>query len=453
MSDAPSFELCTRKCARTMLFCLIEFERENQENRAKALYNTSNHRLKIGCGGKNVALFGLVSAFIVIIYLVQRKVHLYLALLIGALVVGLTSGQSVAEIAMISAKSLIEPTAINLILALSLISLLGGVMQELRLLARMVDLMQIVFRSTKLTIMLVPSIIGSLLVTGGAILSAPTVGELGAELNLTREKRSAINLLFRHGWYFVYPLMPAFVLITSITGVRISTLILWQLPLAIAVLAAGYYSYLYRIPDHVPSTRSATRQEVYDLIKFTSPLWASLTLAVGFNMPLPLALVIGLGLALALGNAQLTETPLLLFQSLNIPIIASGASIMIFKAVTGQVAALPEIIDQLLLAGLPPQGLFIVLPLLVGFFSSSNTSAIALTMPLIYPVMVATDLVVFGTVAAYSASLVGYFASPLHLCQVVTLAHFDCKIMPLYREYKWPLIAVVVAMAGISLAM
>jgi len=400
-----------------------------------------------------VALIGLTFAFLVIIYLVQRKVHLYLALLIGAVVVGFTSGQTVSEMLVVSARSLIEPEAINLVLALSLISLLGGVMQELRLLGRMVELMQIVFRSTKLTIMLVPSIIGSLLVTGGAILSAPTVGELGVELELPRERLSAINLLFRHGWYFIYPLMPAFVLITSITGVRISTLILWQLPLAIAVLAAGYYSYLHRIPDHVPTTRSATRKDVSDLLKFTSPMWASLTLAVGFNIPLPVALVIGLCLALVIGQAPLPKLPRLLLRSLNVPIIASGASIMVFKAVTGQVTALPEIIDQLLRAGLPPQALFIVLPLLVGFFSSSNTSAIALTMPLLYPVMVSTDLVVFGTVASYSASLVGYFASPLHLCQVVTLAHFDCKIMPLYREYKWPLIAVLAAMAGISLAM
>ncbi|MBT9157635.1 MAG: hypothetical protein DDT36_00618 [Firmicutes bacterium] len=398
-------------------------------------------------------LLGLAFSFVAIIFLVQRKVHLYLALLIGAVLVGLTSGQGLLRLIQISASALVEPAAIDLMLALGLISLLGAVMQELGLLARMVELLQIVLRSTKLTIMLVPSIIGSLLVTGGAILSAPTVRELGAELELPPERLSAINLLFRHGWYFVYPLMPAFVLITSITGVKISTLIAWQLPLAVAVLVAGYYSYLHKVPDHIPTARRATRRDIYELLKFTSPMWVSLTLTVALDIPLPVALLVGLVLALYLGGVPLDGISRLLYRSLNFPIIASGASIMIFKAVTVQVASLPPLIEQLLRTGLPPQALFIILPLLVGFFSSSNTSAIALTMPLLFPIMVATDLVVFGTVAAYSSSLVGYFASPLHLCQVVTLAHFECKIMPLYREYKWPLVAVLIAMAGISLAM
>jgi len=174
-----------------------------------------------------MAIAGLALSFVVIIFLVQRKMHLYLALLIGALLVGLTTGQAPLALLQVSIRALLEPVAIDLMLSLALISMLGSVMQELGLLAKMVDLLQVVLQSTKLTIMFVPSIIGSLLVTGGAILSAPTVRELGAELELPPERLSAINLLFRHGWYFVYPLMPAFILITSITDVALSTLVLW----------------------------------------------------------------------------------------------------------------------------------------------------------------------------------------------------------------------------------
>jgi len=398
-----------------------------------------------------MAIAGLAFSFVVIIFLVQRKMHLYLALLIGALLVGLTTGQAPLAMLQISIEALMLPMAIDLMLSLALISTLGSVMQELGLLAKMVELLQVVLQSTKLTIMFVPSIIGSLLVTGGAILSAPTVRELGAQLDLPPERLSAINLLFRHGWYFVYPLMPAFILITSITDVPLSTLVLWQLPLTIAVLVAGYFSYLHKVKDRNTTKRLPTRQDFIELLKYTSPLWASLTLTVAFNLSFPLALLFGLGLALALGDVTMSMLPKLLYRSLNFPIIASGASIMIFKAVTGQVAALPPLIEQLLQFGLPPHVLFILVPFLVGFLSSSNTSAIALTMPLLLPVMQKTDLVLFGAIAAYSSSLVGYFASPLHLCQVVTLSHFKCKIMPLYREYSWPLIAVVVTMAGISL--
>ena len=397
-----------------------------------------------------MAMAGIAIAFITITVLVQRKVHLGPALMIGALIVGLTSGHNPLDIVVIAVNGLIEPTSVTLMTTLALISMLGYIMLKQSLLTRMVSALQVVMRSTKLTIMLVPSIIGTLLVTGGAIMSAPTVGSLGKELELPPERLSAINLVFRHGWSFVYPLMPAFVMVTSITGVKLNTLLLAQLPLSVAVLVAGYFAYLHGVPDQGRDKPKPTKQDIVDLLAYTSPIWVSLALTVGFGLPFPLALLVGISLAIIVGRVALPEIPLTLWKGLNWPIIASGAGIMIFRAVTSQVDALPIMIDNLLQAGLPARALFIILPFLAGLVSASNTSALGLTLPLLLPAMQSTDLVLFGTVAAYASSFVGYFASPLHLCQVVTLSHFECKIMPLYREYRYPVLAVSLTLAALA---
>lgn len=393
---------------------------------------------------------GIVIAFILIVIMVQKKVPLGAALLTGALIVGLSSGKSLFAIGSIAYYGLLERASINLILTLGLISVLGSIMQKESLLSRMVNSLQIVLRSTKLTIMFVPSIIGTLLVTGGAIMSAPTVEELGKELDLPKERLAALNLLFRHGWYFVYPLMPAFVMVTSITGLELNRLILAQMPLTIAILVGGYFGLLHGVPDKGSERPAPKRQDVIQLLGYTAPIWVSLTLTVALGLPFPVALLVGMATAFLVARTELNRIPNLLIRGINWPIVLSGVGIMVFKAVTSQVDALPVLIDNMLAAGLPARLLFVLLPLLAGLISASNTSALGLTLPLLLPAMQSTDMLLFGTVAAYTASFIGYFASPLHLCQVLTLAHFRCDMMALYRQYRLPIAATGAALLGLA---
>lgn len=397
-----------------------------------------------------MAIAGIAIAFITITILVQRKVPLGPALLTGAAIVGLTSGKNPLEIISIAYHGLLEPASVNLVLTLGMISMLGSIMQKESLLSRMVGSLQVVLRSTKLTIMFVPSIIGTLLVTGGAIMSAPTVEELGKELDLPPERMAAINLLFRHGWYFVYPLMPAFVMVTSITGLELNRLLVAQLPLSIAVLVAGYFTFLHGVPDKGNDKPAPTAADVGKLAAYTAPIWVSLTLTVAFGLPFPVALLVGMAVAFAVARVAVSRIPMLLYRGVNWPIVLSGVGIMVFKAVTSQVDALPVLIDNMLAAGLPARALFVILPFVAGIVSASNTSALGLTLPLLLPAMQSTDLVLFGTVAAYTSSFVGYFASPLHLCQVLTLAHFRCDLMKLYREYLYPILAIALTLLALG---
>ncbi|HBK86549.1 MAG TPA: hypothetical protein DDZ53_11010, partial [Firmicutes bacterium] len=266
---------------------------------------------------------GVAAAFLVIIVLVTRKVALGYALLAGSFIAAISSGFTPWGFLVTSAKTLIQPATLNLVSTLVLISILGSWMKELGILDRMVDALEKVLRSAKLTIMVVPSIMGTLLVTGGAIMAAPMVNSMGDRINLSNERRAAINLLFRHAWYFIFPFAPSFILVKEIANIEIKQLILIQLPLTIVAVVSGYYAWLRDVKEDNGQAEPPTKEDYLNLLRYTSPLWSSLVLGLGFGVPFQLALLVGLGLALYYGRPSLQAIPSMLLRGVQVPILLS----------------------------------------------------------------------------------------------------------------------------------
>ncbi len=97
---------------------------------------------------------------------------------------------------------------ISLGLTIALISVLGHLLNVYGIMGKMIDALEGMLRSAKATILIAPAIIGTLLVTGGALMSCPVVGSLGDRLELSNEKRASANLIFRHALYFIFPFSP-----------------------------------------------------------------------------------------------------------------------------------------------------------------------------------------------------------------------------------------------------
>ena len=392
---------------------------------------------------------GVAAAFLVIIVLVTRKVALGYALLAGSFIAAISSGFTPWGFLVTSAKTLIQPATLNLISTLVLISILGSWMKELGILDRMVDALEKVLRSAKLTIMVVPSIMGTLLVTGGAIMAAPMVNSMGDRINLSNERRAAINLLFRHAWYFIFPFAPSFILVKEIANIEIKQLILIQLPLTIVAVVSGYYAWLRDVKEDNGQAEPPTKEDYLNLLRYTSPLWSSLVLGLGFGVPFQLALLVGLGLALYYGRPSLQAIPSMLLRGVQVPILLSGVGIMIFKEILSSGDTLGSLTTGLLGLGLPLAVIVILLPALVSFISASSTSAIGITLPLLLPAMRQTNHLLLFTAGVYCAAFLGYFSSPLHLCQVLTLEFFQVKMHDLYKEYVLPVSAMWIALIAI----
>lgn len=419
-------------------------------------------------------LAGIVVAFAVIIYLINQKRPLAVAMLAASFIVLLSSGNGPIRMAKIIWGALVHRDTIDLVLIVATITALASLLQKFRFFDEMVLALRKILPNDKITLMFIPGLVGCMPMTGGAIVSAPMVDGLGAEIGLNRRRRSAANLIFRHSWYFVFPFMPTFILAARLSGIEIYDLISIQWPLTAVMLGAGYYFILSKghnnragreTPDRKRTKRevSSTGDEAdpgqltlpaafWKFILYGSPIILGLTLTIGLGWHLALALALGMALALAIRRTEDSDfstgsVPQLILTGIDYKIVAAMASIMIFRASVDQTTTFTGLMQNMLEWGVPLYLIAGTLATLVGYVSASHSSTLAVILPIISPVINATgkNMTVY-VMLIYAFAFLTYLISPLHLCQILTNRYFDVTLSDVYRVY-WPVVAAVVATA------
>ena len=443
-------------------------------------------------------LVGLVLAFVVILVLVGRRVNLAACLAVGTLILAAASLMPPRELALSVFRGLTKPESVELILDVAAITSLAGVLKRYGLLDTMVRSVSVLLGGARLAIMAVPSLIGTMPVLGGAIISAPMVDGLGDRLGLGPTRKATVNLVFRHAWFFVAPFSPSLVLAAKLAGVPLGGIILHQVPYTAAVLAAGYLFLLAGAGKAAASRRRSTagpgdetadnrgtasaarasaavgretaegretaavgtdplwkspRHAVGPFIRSVSPLAVGVVLSLGLGgVSLPLYLSVGLGLVLALYLSRRHPD----FRSLGLPtavrsiqwrIVVTMASVMVFGQVMEDSGTAAALVQRLAGSGLPTWVLVVALPLLVGYVAGAPAVPVGVSFPVLMPLALPGHSVALAS-ALYCVGFTAYFVSPLHLCQVLSSQYFGVTIPRLYRDY-WPVAAVLAALGAL----
>ena len=404
---------------------------------------------------RHMILIKLIAALAVVIFLSNKKVNLGIALTVGALLVGVMAGKAPLWLGKTVWSSVISPFAIELALIIVMITILGHVMKELDVLQRMVAGFEGVLRSTKLTILIIPAIMGSFAVTGGALLSCPIVDELGERLSTPNDKKAAINLIYRHVFgMFIFPFSASFIMASRLADISAGSFILMFLPITAFMLVAGYLLFLKGIkePEKKPFKWMFYGQSVRELLLYSSPIYTSLTMALAFNMPFYLSLAMSIVLTMLIfkllvensasykagGGAAygLSDFIGLAWKGVRPGMVAAVMGIMVFKGVIEGIEEIPEVLEALMEAGIPIEAVIIVFGWLVAFASSSTQGTIALLYPIILPLAETEAIKELYVMLIYMSGFMGYYVSPLHMCQVLTLQYFEVESKALYRNYK-----------------
>ncbi len=95
---------------------------------------------------------------------------------------------------------------------------------------------------------ILPSLIGVLTVPGGAMMSAPIVDSLGNKTKISAEHKTGINIIYRHIWYIIFPMIPTMVLAASLANVNPIELGLVNLPIILVGLVAAWFLLLHNLP-------------------------------------------------------------------------------------------------------------------------------------------------------------------------------------------------------------
>jgi len=415
---------------------------------------------------RHMILLKLVAALVVVILMSNKKVNLGIALTVGAVLVGIMAGKAPLWLAETIWGAVSSSFAVELALIIVMITILGHVMKELDVLQRMVAGFEGVLRSTKLTILIIPAIMGSFAVSGGALISCPIVDELGERLSISNDKRAAINLIYRHIFgMFIFPFSASFIMASRLAEISAGSFIMMFLPITAFMLVAGYVIFLKGIkePQKKPFKWIFYGQSVRELLLYSSPIYTSLIMALAFKIPFYASLAMGIILTMLIFKFLIEKSPSykvkggadygfadfarLALKGIKPGMVAAVMGIMVFKGVIEGIEEIPEVLQALMDAGIPIEAVIVVFGWLVAFASSSTQGTIALLYPIILPLAETEAIKELYVMLIYMSGFMGYYVSPLHMCQVLTLQYFEVESKALYMNYK------IILPAAMALAM
>ena len=123
--------------------------------------------------------------------------------------------------------------------------------------------------------------------------------------------------------------------------------------------------------------------------------------------------------------------------------------VMIFKHVLEDAGAVEQIPLALSTLGLPPMLVAYIVPMIVGLLTGTAPAALALSVPLVAPLLTvqsagSNGLDMSSAVWLYAASFSGILLSPLHLCLALTREYFGASWGGIYRRLIPAVVSVVI---------
>lgn len=393
-----------------------------------------------------MVIVSLVISIIVVLVLVNRKINIGYSLIISGILLALLNGRNAKEILDISINTISDHNTISLAATIALITILSYFMDKFLILDRMISSLESVLRSVKFTILFAPAIIGTLLVSGGALMSCPVVKNLGDKLDLSNDKKASINMIFRHALYFIFPLSPPIILAAQLGGFSVWEFIKLQFPMSLTMYILGYILLLRgcKEPKKEKIQINQYLSSIRDFLLYSSPILVSLLGSVLLGLPFYITLIFGIMLSILINihdkkydDKYDTKDSYIssMYKGFKPAMVIAIIGIMLFKNVVNDIDEIYIHLYSLLEKGIPLELLIIISCIAVSFPTASTQSGVALLFPMILPLAPNHDIKLAYAMFIYTSSFMAYYASPLHLCQVLTLEYFKIKIKELFKNY------------------
>ncbi len=399
-----------------------------------------------------VSVIGIVLGFAVVLLLVAKGADMALALVLGTIVAGIFLPLGLKEFGQAIFNEITSGTTIQLVIAVSLISGLGKLMQHSGAMDLIVESLVGIFRSDRLLLMLIPALFGTLNVPGGAIMSAPLVERNGKRLGLDKIEMSAINVFFRHIGYFAYPLYPSLVLINELTGLDRLLIIKHNAPIMAAGLITAYFVYFRRSKDKQEKNevKTTARRYVLNLLLGFAPVILMLTAVIVLDLPFYLAALIGVSAALLKGLPRqdfwrgfLLRCKMFFVEWVDYKVALTILGVMCFKAVIEHSNVVSIILAEVVASGIPLPLLVAGSGLAVSYATGVHLAATGLLVPILTPLFPPSAIGPFISLA-FTAIIVGYLISPLHLCLTFSNRYYKVDIPAVYKKLCVPLVVMLV---------
>ncbi|MFH0849132.1 MAG: DUF401 family protein [archaeon] len=373
---------------------------------------------------------GVFLSLGVIIGLVVKRFNYGLALGSGAVVMGLFFGLSLEEFIDVGKSTLLDQVTIELALVVVLIPILAAFMKETGLISQLIETLAGIL-SAKAVLAVIPAIFGLLPMLGGALLSAPLIDKEANELGQNAEKKSLINMWFRHSWNGVTPLSSMLILTARLANVKLYDLVLANLPFALVQTVIGYFSLIRPIKQGKEKAAASHFQSALPrILRSLAPILTAITLNI-LGIPLVVALAVGIGLTMILGKVSFDKASHLLRKGISVKLIFTIVGVMFFRHMLQDSGAIDFLILTLKGAGISQWFVLTLLPIVLAAITANPSAAVSIAVPLAMPLFKISPPLIS---ILYQSSFFAYNLSPLHLCLIVTLEYYRAGLR---NVYKW----------------
>ena len=388
---------------------------------------------------------GLILAFILLPVILKvypkvfkgKKAPLGPILILTGLIIALVGGLSFGKIGDSFVRVFTTFSTLQTLIVVVEIGVLGSILKKYGILERIVRALEQLIPSKKALIMILPGIMGMLPVPGGAFLSAPFVDQLGTELKMSGEQKSVVNLYFRHFAMFVLPYNTTILTIGSVMpDLNIYSLIGLNLGFVVLLLAGAWFFYVRTAPDVKAEQSGSKGKALLDVLMYMSPIYMAMVFNVVFGFDMYLAVFCCILLTFFLIGKDKSEYLKSAAAGFGVDTLLMLVGVYFMQNIVKNLDYVMSSVGTLLV-GDSILTFILIVPLVgMAFGLSTGISMVPLGM---LPFIAGMDLPGMSqTVYAFYIlvwSFLGYYFSPFHLCQLLTIKAMGCASGDVYKQH------------------
>jgi len=382
-------------------------------------------------------------SFIIIIGIVMAlsKYELGIILSLGAIGFAILAGVDILQSLI---NVLTDPSILVLIIIMTLIPILGGIMEESGLMMEMIQKMRI---SRKASLMAIPALFGLLPVAGGALMSAPIVEQIDSEADSSI--KVSINVWFRHMLILIYPLSSTLILSSILTNINLYIIVIGLMPCLLIMCLIGYFTLIKDVTPFPDQGERDLKRAFHNMLPIIIAPIVDFVGRTFFNLRVPeiyllIALVFSIFLALKFGymkfsiiasiskRMKIWRFPLIIF------------SMFLFLEVFIHSGA-PEDIANL--------NLSVFLLILIGFFLGFATGRIQLPISILIPIYLVQNTVLImpllDFIFIYISISLGYLITPIHPCVAYSTEYFETDFKKVVKILGKPIFLSFIIFIGL----
>ena len=412
-----------------------------------------------------LALLKICLTFGVMMFAIRRHWGLWLALLAGAVTLGLAFGLSPLAIGKTMAATLVLPSFLTLFLVVACILILSEIQGFTGQGHRLVDGLTPYIKSPRVRLIFFPALVGLLPMPGGAVFSCPMVRDVAETLDVTEEQKATLNYWFRHIWEAAWPLYPGYILGCAVAGIPPAMLLRYTFPFVLISLAVGWVL-LLRYPVKQLSGRQEAALPKLPFWKVllealpivvavvAAPIYDALLALGGITLPNGGSFVLSFVSAILVAMAQNHVPPMTVIRAAAKGTVRKMMLVVVMIFLFKEMVITAGVVDALapLMAGKSMLFfLFLFLPALMGMLTGMMLGFVGAAFPLLIALLAqagAYDERICWVMVALAAGHFGQMISPLHVCWLLTAEFFHTPLSAMWRSVAFASVAELVLAVG-----